>query len=105
MTKKDFLKTLDIASLISIVCATIFVFAYQFSGAYNLIKFAIIMYTASFLILTVFYGLQTYYVFAKTLQDGKPVCEMTKKDKIFLVTKFVLSVLAFAFTLIILILY
>ena len=79
MTKKDFLKTLDIASLISIVCATIFVFAYQFSGAYNLIKFAIIMYTASFLILTVFYGLQTYYVFSKTLQDGKPVCEMTKK--------------------------
>ena len=105
MTKKDFLKTLDVASLISIVCATIFVFTYQFSGAYNLIKFAIIMYTASFLILAVFYALQTYYVFAKTMQDGKPICVMDKKDKTLLITKLVLSVLAFMFTLVILILY
>ena len=105
MTKKDFLKTLDIASLISIVCATVFVLLYQFSGAYSLIKLAIIMYTASFLILVVFYAMQTYFVFAKTKQDDKLILEMNKKDKILLITKLVLSVLAFMFTLIILILY
>ncbi len=105
MNKKEILKILDIASIISIFIATLLVLIYQFVGEYQVIRFAIIMYTASFLILTVFYLLQTIFVFKNATQDGKPMFVMEKSDKIWLVAKFVLAALAFVFTLTILILY
>ena len=105
MTKRDILKTLDIASMISIFISTILVFIYQFVGEYQVIRFAIIMYTAAFLILTVFYSLKTYFVFKRTQEDGQVMFELTKSEKAWLITKVVLSALAFIFTMIILILY
>lgn len=105
MNKRDFLKTLDVASLIAIAVSTVLVFIYQMVGTYQVIKFALIMYTASFLILTAFYGLKTFFVFAKTKEDGVIMFEMQKKDKALLLTKLALSVIAFVFTLVILILY
>ena len=105
MNKKDILKTLDIASIVSIFIATLLVFIYQFVGEYQVVRFAVIMYTASFLILTVFYAIKTYFVFSKTQENGEMMFEQTTKDKSFLITKLVLSALAFVFTLIVLILF
>ena len=105
MNKKDILKTLDIASMVSIFIATLLVFIYQFVGEYQVVRFAVIMYTASFLILTVFYALKTYFVFSKAQTEEGLISEQTTKDKAFLITKLVLSVLAFVFTLIVLILF
>lgn len=105
MKKKDILKTLDIASLVSIFIATVLVIVYQFTASYQVIRFSIVMYTASFFILTVFYAIKTYFVFAKTQEDGVEIFSLTKKEKGFLIAKLALSAVAFVFSLVILILY
>ena len=105
MKKKDILKTLDIASLVSIFIATVLVIVYQFSANYQVIRFSIVMYAAAFLILTVFYAIKTYFVFAKTKEDGIEIFNLSKKEKGFLIAKLALSGIAFVFTLVILILY
>ena len=105
MSKKDILKTLDLASLISIVIATILVVVFEFVGSYSVIKFAIVMYTAAFLILVVFYSLKLYFSCAGTEENGEKIIEQTKKEKGFLIAKLVLGAIAFALTLVVLILY
>lgn len=105
MKKSDILKTFDIASLVSIVLATLLVVIYQFVGEPKVIKFAMIMYCASFLIYVSFFSAKTYFVFKQTKEDGKVMFDISKKEKAFMLTKLVLSVLAFAFTLTILVLY
>ena len=105
MSKKDILKTLDLASLISIVIATILVVIFEFVGEYNVIKFALVMYTASFLILVSFFSLKLYFSCAGTEEAGEKIIVQSKKEKGFLIAKLVLGVIAFALTLVVLILY
>ena len=105
MSKKDILKTLDLACMISIVIATILVVIFEFVGEYNVIKFAVVMYTASFLILLVFHSLKLYFSVVGTEEDGVKIVEQTRKEKVFLISKLVLSAIAFVLTLVILILY
>ena len=106
MNKKDFLKTLDIASFVAIVIATILVFIFQFNGEYMVVKFAIIMYTASFALMATYYSITLFYNLKKTTQNNELVVEdMNKKQRAFLITKSVLSAIAFIFTLVIVILY
>lgn len=106
MNKKDFLKTLDLASFVAIIIATILVFVFQLNGEYMVIKFAIIMYTASFALMTVFYSLTLFFNLKKTTQNDELVVEdMNKKQRAFLITKIALSAIAFVFTLVIVILY
>ena len=106
MNKKDFLKTLDIASFVAIVIATILVFIFQFNGEYLVVKFAIITYSSSFALMATYYGLTLAYNLKKTTQNNELVVEdMNKKQRAFLITKTVLSAIAFVFTLVIVILY
>lgn len=104
MNKKDFLNILDIASIVSICIATILVFVFQFTGSFNVIKFSLIMYTASFLILSVFYCTKLVFV-CKNIAIDTPVIINAKNEKIVLSIKFALSIIAFVFALVILILY
>ncbi len=106
MNKKEVLRTLDLASFVAIILATIMVFIFQFVGDYVVIKVAVIMYAASFAIMTLFYALKLYYNIKKTMQNDELVVEdLNKKQKAFLITKLVLSALAFIFTLVIVIIY
>ena len=105
MKKRDILKTLDFASLVSIFIATVLVIVYQFAAKYRVIWFSIVMYAASFLILTVFYAIKTYFVFAKAEEDGAEIFNLSKRDKGFMIAKLALSAIGFVFTLVILILY
>ena len=79
MNKKDFLKTLDLASFVAIIIATILVFVFQLNGEYIVIKFAIIMYTASFALMTVFYSLTLFFNLKKTTQNDELVVEDMNK--------------------------
>ena len=69
MNKKEFLRTLDLASFVAIVLATIMVLVFQFVGDYVVIKVAVIMYAASFAIMTLFYALKLGYNIKKTTQN------------------------------------
>ncbi len=104
MKKRDIIRILDIASMVSIIIACVFVVVYQSTGGSSYIRFAVVMYTASFLILTVFYSIKTYFVYAKTMEENQVIFELSKKEKAYLIAKLVLSAIAFIFTLIILIL-
>ena len=105
MNKKEILKALDIAGIIAILIATVLAFVYQFVAEYQVIRFSIIMYTSAFAILTVFYAVKTFFVFKNIAEDGVALFNMSKKEKGFLITKLVLSAIAFVFTFVILILY
>lgn len=104
MNKKDILKVLDIASLVSIAIATVLMFVFQFNGDINLVKYSTVLYVASFLMLSAFYSMKVFFAFSpKTKDDIDFACD--KKQKAFLITKLVLAVIAFVLTLIILIMF
>ena len=106
MNKKDFLRTLDLASFIAIVIATILVFVFQLNGEYMVVKFSIIMYAASFALMSLFYALTLVFNLKKTTQNEELVVDdMNKKQRAFLIAKMVFSFIAFIFTLVIVVLY
>lgn len=75
MTKKDIIKTLDIASFIAVIVATILVFVFQFTGEYLVMKYSIIMYDVTFLTLVVVLSFKVYEVFSK-----KEIVDAEKKE-------------------------
>lgn len=104
MNKKEILKVLDIASLVSIAIATVLMFIFQFNADINLVRYSAVLYVASFLMLSVFYSLKVYFAFSsKTKDDVEFAAE--KKQKALLITKLVLAVIAFILTLVILIIF
>lgn len=105
MNKKELLKTLDLAGFVSIIVATILVLIFQFTGSSSVVKVALVMYSASFLIMTTLFALKTYFVYKKTELDGKIMFELDKKQRAFLITKLVLCFIIFVFALVVLILY
>lgn len=105
MNKKEILKTLDLASIVSIAVATLLVIIFQFTGNSTIVKVALVLYSASFLIATVFFALKTYFVYAKSKCNDEIMFELDKKQKAFLITKLCLSFLVFVFALVVLILY
>ena len=133
MNKKDLLKTLDIASFVSAVIATVLVLAFEFSGKYILMKYAIVMYAVCFLTLSVMLGISVYDKFKKQETKDKNIEEKTEsqekteeesleevevktqqtetdnvsenKKKIMSVIWFSVSVVLFVFTCVLLVLY
>lgn len=105
MSKKEILKTLDLAGLVSIAVATLLVVIFQFTGNTNVVKVALVLYAAAFLIATTFFALKTYFVYKKAECDGAVMFELDKKQKAFLITKLCLCFVIFVFTLIVLIMY
>ena len=114
MNKKDILKTLDISSFVSAIIATVLVLIFQFTGSVAVMKYAIIMYTVCFLILTIVLSIKVYMTFSKKYQaemveeqtaEGEKTDENDTKKKTLSIVYLVLSALAFIFTFVILILY
>ena len=133
MNKKDIIKTLDIASFVSAVIATILVLAFEFVGKYILMKYAIVMYAVCFLTLSVMLGINVYDKFKKqeinaekqeqkselkttetegVLEDNAEKIDKTetenvseRKKKIMSIVWFSVSVILFVFTCVLLVLY
>ena len=104
MNKKDILNILDITSFISISIATVLVLIFEYAGYISVVTYAIIMYSVSFLILTIFYALKVYCAYKGiTIENEKE--EYTKKQKTILIIKTIFSLIIFVFALSILILY
>lgn len=113
MNKKDILKTLDIASFVSAIVATILVLIFQFTGNVLIMKYSIVMYVVCFFMLTIVLSIKVYMTFSKKYQvemaeeniEGENFEENSTKKKILSIVCLVLSVIAFIFTFVMLILY
>lgn len=105
MSKKEFLKILDISSFVALVIATILAVIFQFGGSVTIIKIATIMYAVSFLIMTAFYAIQTYFAFKQTMENDALIVNLNKKQKGYLITKLVLCSIVSIFTLVIVIVF
>jgi hypothetical protein len=113
MSKKDILKTLDISTFVSATIATVLVSIFQFTGSVAVMKYAIIMYTVCFLILTIVLSIKVYMTFSKKqlteVEEESVELEKTDendtKKKTLSIVYLVLSALAFIFTFVMLILY
>ena len=111
MSKKEILKTLDIASFVSAIIATVLVLIFQFTGSVAVMKYSIVMYTVCFLILTIVLSIKVYMTFSKKYQtettgeENKETKESDTKKKTLSIVYLVLSAMAFIFTLVMLILY
>ncbi len=121
MNKKDVIKTLDIASFVSAVIATILVLAFEFAGKYILMKYAIVMYAVCFLTLSVMLAINIHTIFSKKEkveekqdageeenveeQEVQTTEETSKKKKVMSVVWLVISAAAFVFTCVLLALY
>ena len=104
MNKKEILKVFDLSSLVALAVATVLVFIFQFTWNSLVVRYALVLYTASFLLLTVFLAVKTVFCFKKIKLDENEE-DYTKKQKIFLCMKLVLALVLFVFSLIIFILY
>lgn len=104
MNKKEILKVFDLSSLVSLAVATVLVFIFQFTGNSLTIKYALVLYTSAFLLLSIFLVIKTIFCFKKIKIDEDEV-ELSKKDTIYLCIKLALSVVLFIFSLVIFILY
>ncbi len=104
MNKKEILKVFDLSSLVSLLIATILVIIFQFTGNSLVVRYALVLYTSSFLLLTVFLSIKTIFCF-KNIKIDENEAELTKKEKIFLCVKLALAAMLFVFSLIIFILY
>ncbi len=104
MNKKEILKVFDLSSLVALAVATVLVFIFQFTGNSLVVRYALVLYTASFLLLTVFLAVKTVFCFKKIKLD-EDEADYTKKQKIFLCVKLALALVLFVFSLIIFILY
>ena len=110
MNKKDILKTLDIASFVSAIIATVLVLIFQFTGQVSVMKYSIVMYTVCFLMLTIVFSFKVYLAFSKKVQDEENKEDLNNeqndtKKKTLSIVYLVLSALAFIFTFVMLILY
>ena len=104
MNKKEVLKIFDLSSLVSLAIATVLVFVFQFTGNTLVVRYALVLYTSAFLLLTIFLLLKTIFCLKKIkIDEGEK--ELSKKDKIFLFVKLALAFILFVFSLVIFILY
>ncbi len=107
MNKKEIIKTLDIASFVSAVIATLLVLIFQFTGEYMVMKASIVMYAACFLLLVTLLSFKVHSVFSKKEKvDGEDDSnEQTSKKKATAIVLLVLASIAFIFTCVFLVLY
>lgn len=111
MSKKEILKTLDIATYIAAIAATVLVLIFQFTGAYLVMKFAIVMYAVCFMALVILLAISVYDKFAKNKkQDNEEskkeeVNPVTKKDKILSIVWLSLAAIALVLTVALLVVY
>lgn len=104
MNKKEILKVFDLSSLVSLLIATVLVFIFQFTGNSLVVRYALVLYTSAFLLLTVFLTMKVIFCFKK-IKLEEDEAELTKKEKIFLCVKLALAFALFVFSLVIFILY
>lgn len=105
MSKKNILKTLDYASYVSIVIGAILVLFFEIFAKLLLLKFALIMFGASFLILIVFSVMKLYFMIHEIKENDELLVDKEKESKPWLIVRLVLSIILFVLMITFLCLY
>ena len=105
MSKKNLLKVLDNSSYVSIVCGALLILLFEIFAKLLLLKFAIVLFGASFLMLVVLSSMKLYYMNTGTMENDELLVDKAQEKKAWLIVKLVLSSLLFATMIVFLCIY
>lgn len=105
MSKKNLLKTLDMASYTSMIIAAIMVVIFEFTSTLVVFRLSIVLFAAAFLILCVLNAMKLYFMKNETKEDDELLVDKTKEKKSWLITKLVLSACCFVLMIVFLCLF
>lgn len=95
MNKKNILKTIDNSAYVSLLAGAILVLVFEFTAVTILLKLAIILFGASFLMLSVLCGMKLYYLINQVKEGDKLLVDQAKESKPWLIVRLVISVILF----------
>lgn len=96
MTKKNLLKTLDLASYVSLVIGACLVLIFEFVAKLLIVKFSMILFGTAFLILCVLCSFKLYYLKNATKEDDELLVDPSKENKTWIIVRLIFSALFFA---------
>ncbi len=95
MNKRNLLKVLDNSSYTSIVAGAVLILLFEIFAKLFLLKFAIVLFAASFLILLVLCAMKLYFMKQETIENDELLVDKTKEKKSWLIVRLVLSAVLF----------
>ena len=95
MSKKNILKTLDNSSYVSIVIGAVLVLLFEIFAKILILKFAIIAFASSFLILLVFSIMKLYFLLHETKENDELLVDKEKESKTWIIVRLCLSIVLF----------
>lgn len=102
MNKQNILLVLDKVSYVLLINATIFVVLFQFLAGSILLYVAMISYALAFLMIAALCGFRIYLDFIK---EENQTFELSRKKKIWLILKLILSFVLFGLSLVVALLW
>ena len=105
MTKKNILKVLDNSSYVSILFGAILILMFEIFAKLLLLKFAIVLFGASFLMLLVLCGMKLYFMNHEIQENGELLVDKAQEKKSWLIVKLVFSSIMFAIMIVFLCIY
>ena len=96
MNKNEWLKILDLISFVISVIGAIFICIFEFVGDFVLLKFSTICFALSFLVYFIFISIRLVAALSENHNsENIENNRIDKKEVVFLVTKLILSFIAF----------
>ena len=96
MSKKDMLKTLDNSSYVSLIAGAVMVLFFEFSASLIVLRLAIILFGAAFLILSVLSTMKLIYIKNETTENEELLVDKTKEKKAWIIVRLVFGAVFFA---------
>lgn len=96
MSKKNILKTIDNSAYVSLLAGAVLVLVFEFTAITFLLKLAIILFGASFLMLSVLCGMKIYYLVNQVKEGDELLIDEKSDNKPWLIVRLVISILLFA---------
>lgn len=99
MSKKDMLKTLDNSSYVSLIAGAVLVLFFEFTASLIVLRLAIILFGAAFLILSVLSTMKLIYMKNGTTENDELLVDKNKEKKVWIIVRLVFGALFFALML------
>ena len=87
MSKKDMLKTLDNSSYVSLIAGAVLVLFFEFTASLIVLRLAIILFGAAFLILSVLSTMKLIYLKNGTTENDELLVDKNKEKKVWIIVR------------------
>ena len=95
MTRKSMLTALDRGSYFSIASGAVLILLFEILASLVLLKIALIMFAASFLMLLVLCVMKLYFMLHETKEGEELLVDGTKEKKLWIILKLVVAAVLF----------